>query len=28
VLDRDLPGVHGDRVCATLVEQGKPRPAC
>jgi DNA-binding response OmpR family regulator len=22
VLDRDLPGVHGDRVCATLVEQG------
>jgi DNA-binding response OmpR family regulator len=21
VLDRDLPGVHGDRVCATLVEQ-------
>jgi DNA-binding response OmpR family regulator len=22
VLDRDLPGVHGDRVCQTLVEQG------
>jgi DNA-binding response OmpR family regulator len=22
VLDRDLPGVHGDRVCTTLVEQG------
>jgi DNA-binding response OmpR family regulator len=22
VLDRDLPGVHGDRVCAELVEQG------
>jgi DNA-binding response OmpR family regulator len=22
VLDRDLPGVHGDSVCATLVEQG------
>lgn len=22
VLDRDLPGVHGDRVCATLVERG------
>jgi DNA-binding response OmpR family regulator len=22
VLDRDLPGVHGDRVCATLVENG------
>jgi DNA-binding response OmpR family regulator len=22
VLDRDLPGVHGDRVCETLVEQG------
>jgi DNA-binding response OmpR family regulator len=22
VLDRDLPGIHGDRVCATLVEQG------
>ena len=25
VLDRDLPGVHGDRVCETLVEQGGPR---
>ena len=22
VLDRDLPGVHGDRVCETLVSQG------
>jgi DNA-binding response OmpR family regulator len=22
VLDRDLPGVHGDRVCETLVEKG------
>jgi DNA-binding response OmpR family regulator len=22
VLDRDLPGVHGDHVCAALVEQG------
>src|SRR5437764_1494528 len=22
VLDRDLPGVHGDRVCETLVERG------
>ena len=22
VLDRDLPGVHGDRVCAMLVDQG------
>ncbi|MGA2927983.1 MAG: response regulator transcription factor [Solirubrobacteraceae bacterium] len=22
VLDRDLPGVHGDRVCQALVEQG------
>jgi DNA-binding response OmpR family regulator len=22
VLDRDLPGVHGDRVCTTLVETG------
>ncbi len=22
VLDRDLPGVHGDEVCAALVEQG------
>jgi DNA-binding response OmpR family regulator len=22
VLDRDLPGVHGDRVCKTLVKQG------
>ncbi len=22
VLDRDLPGVHGDRVCAALVEEG------
>jgi DNA-binding response OmpR family regulator len=22
VLDRDLPGVHGDRVCEALVEQG------
>ena len=22
VLDRDLPEVHGDRVCETLVEQG------
>jgi DNA-binding response OmpR family regulator len=22
VLDRDLPGVHGDRVCETLVAQG------
>jgi DNA-binding response OmpR family regulator len=22
VLDRDLPGVHGDRVCTTLVERG------
>jgi DNA-binding response OmpR family regulator len=22
VLDRDLPGVHGDRVCMTLVERG------
>jgi DNA-binding response OmpR family regulator len=22
VLDRDLPGMHGDRVCATLVERG------
>jgi DNA-binding response OmpR family regulator len=22
VLDRDLPGVHGDRVCESLVEQG------
>src|SRR5207248_1613483 len=22
VLDRDLPGMHGDRVCETLVEQG------
>jgi DNA-binding response OmpR family regulator len=22
VLDRDLPGVHGDRVCRTLVEHG------
>jgi DNA-binding response OmpR family regulator len=23
VLDRDLPGVHGDRVCQTLVERGE-----
>jgi DNA-binding response OmpR family regulator len=22
VLDRDIPGVHGDRVCQTLIEQG------
>jgi DNA-binding response OmpR family regulator len=22
VLDRDLPGVHGDRVCETLIERG------
>jgi two-component system copper resistance phosphate regulon response regulator CusR len=22
VLDRDLPGVHGDQVCRTLIEQG------
>jgi len=22
VLDRDLPGIHGDRVCETLVERG------
>jgi DNA-binding response OmpR family regulator len=22
VLDRDIPGVHGDRVCQSLVEQG------
>jgi DNA-binding response OmpR family regulator len=25
VLDRDLPAVHGDRVCETLVEQGGRR---
>jgi DNA-binding response OmpR family regulator len=24
VLDRDLPGVHGDQVCRTLVAQGSP----
>ncbi len=24
VLDRDLPVVHGDQVCATLVESGSP----
>jgi DNA-binding response OmpR family regulator len=24
VLDRDLPGVHGDKVCATLVQGGNP----
>ena len=28
VLDRDLPGVHGDRVCETLVERGGRAPGC
>ncbi len=27
VLDRDLPGVHGDRVCETLVDQDAHPPA-
>jgi DNA-binding response OmpR family regulator len=24
VLDRDLPGVHGDKVCAALIQSGNP----
>ena len=24
VLDRDLPGVHGDQVCRTLIDEGSP----
>ena len=28
VLDRDLPGVHGDDVCRSLVARRNRRPAC
>ena len=27
VLDRDLPGLHGDEVCARLVARRRPQPA-
>ena len=28
VLDRDLPGTHGDAVCTQRLARPRPRPAC